>query len=174
MKIQGKEIVADEGKYLHRIGSDVYFTRCSLLPGENESNFEEVSEKPDSELSQAKNSKIAEITAYDTSSAVNEFLLNNEGVWLDKDTRVGLMNSTQIEKAAGNETTTLWLGTQKLIINCDTAIQMLSQLELYALKCFNKTAEHKANVLALTSKEEVESYDFTTGYPEKLQFSLEE
>lgn len=118
--------------------------------------------------------KIQEITIYDTSVNVNSFKLNGMDVWLDKDTRVGLMNSTQIEKAAGHETTTLWLGTINLTINCDLAIGLLSQLELYALACYNKTAEHKANVLALETKEEVESYDYTTGYPEKLNLSTGE
>ena len=52
-------------------------------------------------LKQAKANKIADITAYDTSSAVNGFVLNGEVVWLDKATRVGLMNSTIIAKSLG-------------------------------------------------------------------------
>lgn len=114
---------------------------------------------------------LAKIDAYDTSSEVNSFSLNGLPVWLDKDTRVGLMNSTQIEKAAGHETTTLWLGPVSLVINCDLAIQMLSALELYALECYNKTAEHKANVGKLMSIEDVEAYDYTAGYPERLDLN---
>jgi hypothetical protein len=67
-------------------------------------------------------------------------------VWLDKSTRVGLMNSLNIEKSSGKATSTLWFGNIKLTINTDAAIQMLSSLELYALSCYNKTAEHKVNV----------------------------
>lgn len=119
-------------------------------------------------LEDVKNEKISEITDYDTSSNVNGFMLDGEEVWLDKDTRVGLMNSTNIQKAAGQETTTLWFEGKSYTIPCDTAIQMLSALELYALECYNVTAQHKANVEALTTKEEVEAYDYTTGYPEKL------
>lgn len=52
------------------------------------------------QLKQAKTDKIAEITAYDTSDKVNGFVLNGLLVWLDKATRVGLMNSTTIAKAA--------------------------------------------------------------------------
>lgn len=121
----------------------------------------------------AKQKKLQEITAYDTSSNVNGFILDGEEVWLDKDTRVGLMNSTNIQKAAGQETTTLWFEGKSYTIPCDTAIQMLSALELYALECYNTTAQHKANVEALTTKEEVEAYDYTTGYPEKLNFNTE-
>ena len=52
-------------------------------------------------LKQAKVNKIAEIAAYDTSDKVNGFILNGQIVWLDKATRVGLMNSTTIERDLG-------------------------------------------------------------------------
>ena len=123
-------------------------------------------------LDQAKEKLIAEITAYDTSSSVNGFLLNGLLVWLDKATRVGLMNSTTIAKAAGQETTTLWLKGIKLVVDCDKAIQLLSALEMYALECFNVTASHKAAVNELKSIEEVEVYDYKTGYPKMLEMSV--
>lgn len=123
-------------------------------------------------LEQAKADKIAEITAYDTSSSVNGFMLNGLLVWLDKATRVGLMNTTTIAKAAGQETTTLWLGGLKLVVDCDKAIQLLSVLEMYALECFNVTASHKAAVNELKTIEEVEAYDYKKGYPKMLEMSV--
>lgn len=123
-------------------------------------------------LDQAKEKLIAEITAYDTSSSVNGFLLNGVLEWLDKATRVGLMNSTNIAKAAGQKTTTLWLGGAKFVIDCDEAIRLLSALEMYALECFNVTASHKAAVGWLMSLEEVEAYDYKTGYPKMLEMSV--
>lgn len=126
-------------------------------------------------LDNAKAAKISEINAYDKSDAVNSFTLDDAAVWLDKDTRVGLMNSVTIEKAAGREETTLWFpigGTpQKIVINVDKAIQMLAALELYALACYNATAAHIANVGKLTDEAEIEAYDYTTGYPDKLNLS---
>ena len=123
-------------------------------------------------LEQAKVEKIAEITAYDTSDKVNGFVLNGAVVWLDKATRVGLMNSTTIAKAMGQATTTLWLGDTKLEVGCDMAIQLLSALEMYALECFNVTAAHKKAVSELTDIGEVLSYDYTKGYPEKLMMNV--
>ena len=123
-------------------------------------------------LEQAKVEKIAEITAYDTSDKVNGFVLNGAVVWLDKATRVGLMNSTTIAKAMGQATTTLWLGDTKLEVGCDMAIQLLSVLEMYALECFNVTAAHKKAVSELTDIGEVLSYDYTKGYPEKLSMEV--
>ena len=123
-------------------------------------------------LATAKAQMEAEIDRYDSSSAVNSFLLNGMEVWLDKATRVGLMNSTSIAKAMGQTKTTLWLGGYQLEVDCDRAIQLLSALEMYALECFNVTAAHKKAVSELTSIEDVLAYDYKTGYPEQLKMEV--
>lgn len=123
-------------------------------------------------LNSAKESVLAAVEAYDTSSAVNGFILNGQRVWLDKATRVGLMNSTSIAKAMGQPTTTLWLGDAKLVVECDKAIQLLSALEMYALKCFNVTAAHKKAVAEMNTVEEVLGYDYTAGYPKMLEMRI--
>lgn len=123
-------------------------------------------------LEEAKEILLAEIDDYDKSSAVNGFALNGAVVWLDKATRVGLMNSTSITKAMGQPTTTLWLGDSKMEVPCDTAIQLLSALEMYALECFNVTSAHKKAVSELNSIEEVEKYDITAGYPAQLRMEV--
>ena len=141
--------------------------------GEIQKAFIEFTAKMDAlKLKQAKVEKIAEITAYDTSDKVNGFVLNGLLVWLDKATRVGLMNSTTIAKAAGQQTTTLWLGGVKLEVDCDKAIQLLSALEMYALECFNVTAAHKAAVTDLKTIKEVEAFDVTADYPKQLEMKL--
>ena len=123
-------------------------------------------------LQRAKEAVLAAIEAYDTSSSVNGFILNGERVWLDKATRVGLMNSTQIVKAMGQKTTTLWFGGMQIEVNCDKAIQLLAALEMYALECFNVTAAHKKAVAELNTVEEVLGYDYTKGYPEQLKMEV--
>ena len=135
--------------------------------------FVEFSDKMDAlKLELTKADKIAEITAYDKSDKVNGFMLNGLLVWLDKATRVGLMNSTTIAKAAGQKTTTLWLGDVKLVVGCDKAIQLLSALEMYALECFNVTSAHKAAVAELKTIKEVEAFDMTADYPKQLEMKL--
>lgn len=113
-----------------------------------------------------------QIDKYDTSPSVNGFMLNGLRVWLNKDTRVGLMNSTSIAKAMGKTTTTLWFGGMQIEVNCDKAIQLLSALEMYALECFNVTAAHKKAVAELNTVEEVLGYDYTKGYPEQLKMEV--
>ena len=119
-------------------------------------------------LEAVKNRKLAKIDEYDTSDNVNVFYLNGMKVWLDKNTRVGLMNSTNIAKNDHKETTTLWLGSNKLVINCDLAIKLLSDLEIYALDCFNVTATHKKEVSEMTDIEKIYNYNYKVRYPEPL------
>ena len=119
-----------------------------------------------------KKAMLAYIEKYDASSSVNSFLLNGMEVWLDKATRVGLMNSTTIAKSMGQEKTTLWLGSYQLEVDCDKAIQLLSALEMYALECFNVTAAHKKAVSELDNIEGVLTYDYKSGYPDKLKMEV--
>lgn len=151
-------------------------TRAAYLMNLGEKEYDLVSEewqeRCKATLEKAKKEKLAAILAYDTSSDVNGFMLNGNKVWLDKETRVGLMNSTQITRDMGQDTTTLWFDGYKLEVRCDMAIMLLSSLEMYALECFNVTAAHKKAVSELTTIEEVEAYDYKTGYPKQLDIKL--
>ena len=151
-------------------------TRAAYLMNLGEKEYDLVSEewreRCKATLEKAKKEKLAAILAYDTSSDVNGFMLNGNKVWLDKETRVGLMNSTQITRDMGHDTTTLWFDGYKLEVRCDMAIMLLSSLEMYAMECFNVTAAHKKAVSELTTIEEVEAYDYKTGYPKQLDIKL--
>lgn len=129
-------------------------------------------EEEETVLDREKRQLIKQVEKYDTSENVNSFILNGIGVWLDKDTRVGLMNSLTIEKNAGKEESTLWFNNICITINCEAAIQMLSALELYALNCYNVTAQHKVAISELKDLEDVINYDYTSGYPDKLNFTI--
>ena len=113
-----------------------------------------------------------QIESYDHSDNVNSFMLCDKRIWLDKATRVGLSNSVAIEKNAGKTKTSLWFGGVKYTITIDIAQQMLSALELYALQCYNVTAEHKSFADNATTEEELMSFDYRSGYPEKLVFNI--
>ena len=155
------------------IPSGEYIVKEDIIPVMDElAKTGGIEQTDDERLAFAKEMLTREITAHDTSSSVNGFKLNGLTVWLDKDTRMGLMNSTTIAKNMGQQTTTVWFGGISLTIPCDTAIGMLSALEMYALACFNVTAGHKAAVAALTSVDEVVAYDFTVNYPEQISLSV--
>lgn len=123
-------------------------------------------------LSVAKQEVLKELAAHDASAVVNSFSVNDTTAWLDKATRVGLMNSTTIAKNLGHKTTTLWLGDTKLVIDCDKAIELLSNIEMYALECYNRTAAHRQAIEELTDIADVLQYDYKSGYPKKLEVKL--
>lgn len=121
-------------------------------------------------LALAKYAVLAEIKEHDDSSAVNEFSYQDVPMWLDKDTRAGLKMRFEAEQAASLEETTLWYGTQSFTLPIATALQLLNALEVYASKCYDKTAEHKAAVAALEDADAVIAYNYEAGYPPKLKF----
>jgi hypothetical protein len=123
-------------------------------------------------LAGMKNMVIDEIVAYDSSSAVNKFYINGIEAWLDKQTRVGLVNLLESQKKTEHTRTTLWFNGTPIELDIETALNMLYELEVYAGLCYNQTELHKANVLALVNIDDVENYGYTTGYPEYLEFEV--
>lgn len=121
-------------------------------------------------LARAKRDKKREIEHYDSSSEVNELYVNDVPMWLDKSTRTGLMLRFNSELALKHQDTTLWYGNISIPLQLNTAVQMLYALEVYASACYDNTQAHYAAVDALETIEEVESYDYRVGYPEKLRF----
>lgn len=114
--------------------------------------------------------KKEEITRFDSSHEVNEFRINGMSVWIDKATRAGLMLRFQAEKAIGKTDTSLWYEGYKFDLTIDAAMQMLYALEVYASTCYDNTQLHLSVIGNLETIEEIEAYDYRTGYPEKLEF----
>jgi hypothetical protein len=123
-------------------------------------------------LEEIKANKVEEILAYDSSSEVNEFSIGGVPMWLDKATRAGLLLRFEAESKVGRDTTTLWYGGQSFTLPLAQAQQILIALELYASECYDRTQAHIAEVQKMESKEAVEAYDYTTGYPSKLSVQV--
>ena len=91
---------------------------------------------------------------YDSSFEVNCFILGGKKVWFDKDTRVGLFNLLNIEKASNTETTTLWFNNTSIEIQVDKAIALLTTVEKYAKQCYDNTQKHYVEINQLESIED--------------------
>lgn len=112
------------------------------------------------------------IEKYDISSSVNGFELNGMQTWLDKATRVGLVNSINVTQREGGQKIELWIGNYKLELDCNKAIELLSKIEMYAMNCFNVTALHKKQVSEFSNIEDFLNYDYKSGYPDKLIINI--
>ena len=110
---------------------------------------------------------------YDNSAEVNSFYLNGKRIWLDKATRVGLVNSLNIEKSAGKTDTILWLNNISITIDINKALQLLSIIEMYAKECYNNTHKHYSDIDKLETLEDCLSFDITSGYPNILKIETE-
>ena len=121
------------------------------------------------------------INDYDNSEAVNQFEFNVEtsGItipyWLPVAKRAQIRESVSAWKAArkGNYKLDVREYDMTLEIPCAELLSMLQELEVYAVKCYNQTSEHlKAIDDMEMTVEDILNYDFTTGYPEKLAFTI--
>ena len=114
------------------------------------------------------------IKSFDTSNAVNEFVINGIGMWLDGDTqRPKLRGAVQayLDKGLGDYPLCVE-GVGVIPVAPTKLLSMLADIEVYAIECFTKTFEHKEAVNALTTCEELVNYDYTEGYPPKLHFDI--
>lgn len=121
-------------------------------------------------LVRAKKDKIGEIEDYDSSYSVNEFHVQGASIWLDKATRAGLKLRFEAEKESGKTDTALWYNGIQYPLTVESAINMLLKVELYASECYDNTQRHIAAVSALETVDDLAAYDYTAGYPEKLNF----
>lgn len=124
-------------------------------------------------LAEAKIKRINELMVYDSSPSVNQFYLNGTPEWFPLERRLGLMASLEIAIKNEVESIPFVVGGSSVEIPPTVALPMIQKLHLqYADVCFIITQTHKANIEALATAKEVLEYDFTIGYPEKLNFEL--
>jgi hypothetical protein len=73
----------------------------------------------------------------------------------------------------GIQNVTKWFGGNQFTFPITAWVAMLNALEVYAAEALNITEMHRANIMAMDNVGEIEDYDITEGYPEKLDLSVE-
>lgn len=176
--IKDNQVYSDDNKFIHRIGTNSYFKKGTILKNDIESNFEEVDELPDSNLNQVKEAKLIEINSYDKSKDVESFYINDKRLWLTKEQRSAI--DRQIiarENNSLNDITLSFLtdNNEMIFFTIDNtkAKGMLDLLEIYAGDALNATNKHIQNILKLTTVEDINNYNYTTNYPDKLNFKID-
>lgn len=119
-----------------------------------------------------KQNKLEEIQLYDVSNEVNGLYINGIKLWIDRDEREALERRFNIELNKGNTNATLWKNGIKFVLDINIALQLLDELEYYAIQCYDNTQEHLVNVNNITTIEELENYDYRSGYPDMLRFDI--
>lgn len=125
-------------------------------------------DEPVMTVDDAKAAKIAEIAAYSDSDAVNSLTFHGIKTWLTRTVRDGYNTSITAAKNLGEANVTFMVGDNEKQLPVEQARRVLDLVQRYADACFIVTERHKIAVRTLQTVEEVEAYDYTTGYPEKL------
>lgn len=130
-------------------------------------------------LERARIHKLRELHDYDESKEVNNCIIVYQGVemdyWADKHERDALKSALADFIAMGRLTYRLDLREKGISITlpCETLMQMLAALEVYAVDCYNRTTDHEFFIKSLTTMDEIEVYEFRhNGYPEIPRFEV--
>ena len=172
------KLTASTGKALYN--GTTYARIVYLAKEEDKSKWQEVDEPKDESttdiildtttLEGSKAQKIAEITSYDSSDAVNSLTYKGVQTWLTAEIRNSYLTSIQAAELLGETSITFGIGGQAVTLELQSAKIMLAKLQRYADACYLVTSTHKANVSALTTIAEVTDYNYKTGYPAQLEF----
>lgn len=127
----------------------------------------------ENQIIRARQKKISKLHQYDNSSEVNEFSINGElKTWFTPSERSNYKNSIDSAKLLGISNLTLLVNGIIIELPASKAEQLLAMIQLYADACYMVTKQHEGAIQALQNIVEIEEYDYTVGYPEKLNFEL--
>lgn len=187
-------LTADEGKKIVKGNDFVCGTEVWLAGNDTADAYKEVSieeadamekaqretegEKTDEEtpsakmptdIDMAKAAKIAEIAVYSDSDAVNSLTFNGLKTWLTPNVRANYLVSLDAAELLGETDITFVVEGVQASLPIKQVRLLLAKIQRYADACYIVTEGHKRAVRALQTVDEVEKYDYTTGYPEKLK-----
>lgn len=147
-----------------------------VLANENEIKLIIQAFKADDDIEAWKAIRTAQIEAYDSSPYVNNFKLNGVNAWLDKNTRVGLVNMLNSDWG-DTPIPDLWLNAEHPISlpNAETGLALLSEIEKYAAQCYSTTQRllvSVKNMTKLRSFDDLRNFDYKSAYPEQLDLTV--
>lgn len=121
----------------------------------------------------ARRELLRKIEQYNVSENVDSFIVNDQiTTWFTVQERLNYKQSIEAAKLLNIQALSFYIGDIKMDIAPDIAEQMLAMIQLYADQCFMVTKMHTLNVEKLSTIEEIDSYDYKSGYPERLNFIL--
>lgn len=176
--IKNNRAYSDTDKFIKRKTDNIAVKVITILKNEIEQDFEEIDTIIDSDIENTKIFKIEEINKYDKSKDVESFYINDKRLWLSKEERSAI--DRQIIARENNSLNDITLSfltddNEMIFFTIDNtkAKGMLDLLEIYAGDALNATNKHIQNVLKLTTIEDINNYNYTTNYPEKLNFKID-
>lgn len=115
---------------------------------------------------------IQTITKYDSSENVNCFYINDQKEWFTVGVRNTYKNSIEAAELLGDENISFIVDQEVITLKTSDAKLMLAKVQRYADNCSIVTAKHKIDVAKLTTSNAIKTFDYKSGYPDKLNFKL--
>lgn len=115
-------------------------------------------------------SKINEIENYGNSASINTFTINKIQTWFSSEERMSYKESVDSAKLLEVNTISFFVNNTLMNISTEELDKILAKIKLYIDQCAIVTKQHIVAVEKMENVEEIKSYDFTIGYPEKLIF----
>ncbi len=139
----------------------------NLLAEAREAPEDEEGNVPEIPLRLAILNKKLELLVRDNSTEVNGFIIGGRVDWINKYDRANLRMAIDALADEDGEEIVKFKGVTLPVAQAKV---ILSQIEVYAAKCAEKTADHAAAIEELGSIADVNSYDITVGYPDMPEF----
>jgi hypothetical protein len=177
--IDGKQVIKPANKIvINKDGMNIFNPKEEMIFADGWVEYVTPEPTEDELFRQTLTRKLNEINNYDSSKYVNTCIISCDGVqmnyWANKTERSALKTAVEDCLKVGRESYRLDIRelSLSLQIPCERLLTMLSELEVYAIDCYNKTSDHIFEVKKLSTIEEIEHYDYRQGYPEKLIFEI--
>ena len=106
----------------------------------------------------------AKIKTYE-SEVAHEFVYKGEKLWWDKNMRLGLVNLAN----SSYDSIALVVNNKIFEVNPTVLKNLLTKLEVYSHKCYVQTQIHLQEINKLQTIEDIINYDYTLGYPKKIE-----
>lgn len=169
LELDGKTIINPTEEELVQAGWQVVEEKPTTDQLEEDIVEEEHKEPTEEELLQAAIvQKINDIRFYDSSDEINSFTVGSLKMWLDKQERCILYAALIAHEQLGMDTMTKIYHGHTFTYPLAQWRQLLAMIECYATDCLNCTETHVTTCKSLTNREEVQAYNYKTGYPEPL------
>lgn len=143
--------------------------RCEVSEVEDKVLYRMLLQTPGSVESQRR-LLLERIAAYDKSAHVDSFTVSGVKLWLDSYLRDKVRENLEYCSRKGLKETTLRIGGLSFPMSVEDGWEMYYAVIGYARECWNVTETHRQAALSMDDVEDLRGYDYTKGYPSKLEF----
>lgn len=167
-----KEQVEFHKKYPHASEKEVWDMKIIVpVPSEESTTPDIIPDDevviPDVEEDTVKERKLKEIDKYND---VYSFTLKGKSMWLDSQQRREILEQVSAYRSMKLKEMTKWIDNTEYTFTLKQWTKIVQHVAVYASKVENVKNMYKKNVNELIDDNDIDAYDYTKGYPEKLNF----